>query len=142
MRENLRIAGRSAKACQAALVLLCSFLVSACAQTPEQLYEKGMRQVNQGYAEIQKVAESVDESNRDAALRHFNSAISHFDNATVAFASADLGPENKEAVNSLDAGLTQLQSTVKALEREDYPEAAKHWVQAREDLVQAIEKLQ
>ena len=90
---------------------------------------------------MHKVAEDVDKNNRDATLRHFNEAIDRFDKAMAAFACADLGPENKEAVKSLDAGLNQLEKTIKALEKENYPEASEHYEMAREDLADAVEKL-
>ena len=44
-------------------------------------------------------------------------------------------------MNSLNAGLNKLEQTVKALEKDDYPNAAKYYEQAREDLIDAYAQL-
>ena len=57
------------------------------------------------------------------AIKSFNKALDHINDAVVYYAKAYTSPEDKDAVSASDDGLNELEKCVKAIEDNDSAQA-------------------
>lgn len=122
-----------------AIVVMLVAIAGCAAQSasPEAEIDKAVASMNNGYTELGKVANNLDQDQIASAKRHFNKAMKDFDQAIEYFAEAALPAEDKPAIAELKKAFNALEKSVKALERNDvdtaqtdYDEAQMHFANA------------
>jgi len=118
------------------LLLLAGLFLFACAsQTPEERAEKyigkGDAKMEQAMGELKDADEEYLAFDSKDALKSFNKALDHIDDAIVYYAKAVTTPDQKEAVSYLEAGFNEMEKCVKALQDNDTATARKHYIAAQ-----------
>ena len=65
------------------------------------------------------------------AIKYFNKALDHVDDAVIYYAKAYTTPDEKAAVSALQDGLNELEKCVKAMEDNDSAKAMEHYQSAQ-----------
>jgi cytochrome c556 len=118
---------------QAAIVIMLVAIAGCATQSasPDAELDKAVASMTNGYTELGKVANNLDQDQISSAKRHFNKAMKDFDQAIEYFAEAALPAEDKPAIAELKQGFGALEKSVKALERNDVGEAQTYYDQAQ-----------
>lgn len=129
-----------------AALLLIGFAGVASAESSDDQeatynYNEAIHYMNNGYAEIGKVMNKLDEDKDKSAMRHFNYAMKNFDKAVQHYAKAMLPPEDKPAVEALKKGLKALEKSSKAMEKGDLATAQNKYDEAQNYFAEASELL-
>jgi len=116
------------------LFLAAAFLVG-CAQTPEEraanYVSKGDAKMEQAMGELQTADGEYLAFDTKDAIKYFNKALDHVDDAVVYYAKAYTTPDEKAAVSALQDGLNELEKCVKAMEDNDSAKAMEHYQSAQ-----------
>jgi septum formation inhibitor-activating ATPase MinD len=111
------------------------FLFACASQTPEERAEKyigkGDAKMEQAMGELQTADYEYLALDSKSALKSFNKALDHIDDAIVYYAKAVTTPDQKAAVSSLEGGLNEMEKCVKALQDNDTATAQKHYLAAQ-----------
>jgi tetratricopeptide (TPR) repeat protein len=105
--------------------------------TAEKDYDKAVKEMQKGYAELGQVVNDLDYDKNKTAERHFSTALKDFDKAVEYFAKVDLPADEQSAVDSLKKGSDALRKSVKELEKNDLDKAQEYYDEAQGDFVQA-----
>ncbi len=108
----------------AALAML--FSTAGCSSfqsSPQSDIDQAVELMSDGYTQLGKVANNLDQDQMDSAKKHFNSALRDFDESFEYFAKASLPADDKPALDNLKKGFSELEKCVKALERNDLDQA-------------------
>ena len=115
-------------------------LLTGCAspaKVAQMNYEIAVDEMNEGYIELGKVVNDLDDDKANAAMKHFNKALKDFDSAIVYFAKAELPASEQSAVAALKKGLDALEKAVKAMEKNDAAKAQQYYDEAQSYFAQA-----
>jgi len=126
------------------LFLAAAFLVG-CAQTPEEraakYVSKGDAKMEQAIGELQTADGEYLAFDTKDAIKYFNKALDHIDDAVVYYAKAYTAPDQKAAVSALEDGLNELEKCVKAMQDNDSAKALEHYTAAQGYFDKASEEL-
>jgi len=81
--------------------MLAGGWASAESTAAEKDYDKAVKEMQNGYAEIGQVVNDLDDDKNKTPERHFNTALKDFDKAVEYFAKAELPADEQPAVDSL-----------------------------------------
>ena len=96
---------------------------SSFQSSPLSDIDKALELMSDGYTQLGKVANNLEQDQMDSAKKHFNSALKDFDKSFEYFAKASLPADDKPALDNLKKGFSELENCVKALERNDMTQA-------------------
>ena len=118
------------------LLLVTVLFLTACAnQTPEEraakYVAKGDAKMEQSMGELKTADEEYLALDSKDALKAFNKALDHIDDAIVYYAKAYTTPDQKAAVSSLEDGLNELEKCVKSMQDNDSAKALEHYQSAQ-----------
>jgi len=117
------------------LLMAALFLFACASQTPEERAEKyigkGDAKMEQAMGELQDADDAYIAFDSKDALKSFNKALDHIDDAIVYYAKAVTTPDQKAAVSSLEDGLNEMEKCVKALQDNDTAKAQEHYLAAQ-----------
>lgn len=119
------------------IVLLAAglFLVACASQTPEEraakYNAKGDAKMEQAMGEFMTADDEYLAHDSKEALKTFNKAIDHMDDAIVYYAKAAATPDQKAAVNALEDAFNEMEKCIKALEDNDMKKAEEHYLAAQ-----------
>jgi tetratricopeptide (TPR) repeat protein len=128
------------------LLLITGVVLVGCAtQTPEQraakYVAKGDAKMEQAMDELITADDEYLALDTKDAIKYFNKALDHIDDAVVYYAKAFTTPEDNQAVSALEDGLNELEKCVKAMEDNDSAKALEHYTAAQGYFDKAAEKL-
>lgn len=113
------------------LLLTGLFLFACAAQTPEQravkYISKGDAKMEQAMGELRDADNAYIAFDSKNAIKSFNKALDHINDAVVYYAKAYTSPDEKDAVSALEDGLNELEKCVKAIEDNDSAKAADYY---------------
>ncbi len=111
------------------------FLFSCASQSPEERAEKylgkGDAKMEQAMGELKTADDEYLAFDSKSALKSFNKALDHIDDAIVYYAKAFTTPDQKAAVSALEDGLNELEKCVKAMQDNDSAKALEHYQAAQ-----------
>lgn len=111
------------------------FLFACASQTPEERAEKyipkGDAKMEQAMGELKTADDEYLAFDSKEAIKSFNKALDHIDDAVVYYAKAYTAPEQKAAVSALEDGLNELEKCVKAIQDNDSAKALEHYQSAQ-----------
>lgn len=117
------------------LLIAGIFLVACASQTPEQRAEKyiskGDAKMEQAMGELRDADNEYIAFDSKDAIKYFNKALDHIDDAIVYYAKAYTTPDEKGAVSALDDGLNELEKCVKAIQDNDSAKALDYYQKAQ-----------
>jgi hypothetical protein len=119
------------------MLMLAGGWASAESTDAEKNYDKAVKEMEKGYAEMGKVVNKLDADKDKAAVRHFNKALKDFDNAVVYLGKAEFPADEQPAVDSISKGLAALEKAVKEYEKNDLDKAQQYYDEAQGDFAQA-----
>jgi exonuclease VII small subunit len=128
------------------LLLVTVLFLTACAsQTPEEraakYVAKGDAKMEQAMGELRTADEEYLAFDSKDALKAFNKALDHIDDAVVYYAKAYTTPDQKAAVSALEDGLNELEKCVKSMQDNDSAKAFEHYQSAQSYIDKAQEVL-
>ena len=118
------------------LLLISVFILAGCAsQTPEEraakYISKGDAKMEQAMGELKTADEEYLAFDSKDAIKSFNKALEHMDDAIVYYAKAYTTPDQKVAVSALEDGLNELERCVKSMQDNDSAKALEHYQSAQ-----------
>ena len=118
------------------LLFVAGLLLIACAsQTPEEralnYIAKGDAKMEQAMGELRTADEEYLAFDSKDAIKAFNKALDHIDDAVVYYAKAYTTPDQKAAVSALEDGLNELERCVKSMQDNDSAKALEHYQSAQ-----------
>ena len=118
------------------LLLVTVFFLTGCAsQTPEEraakYVAKGDAKMEQAMGELKTADEEYLAFDSKDAIKSFNKALDHIDDAVVYYAKAYTTPDQKAAVSALEDGLNELEKCVKSMQDNDSAKALEHYQSAQ-----------
>lgn len=118
------------------LLLVSGLFLFACAsQTPEEraakYVAKGDAKMEQAMGELRTADEEYLAFDSKDAIKSFNKALDHIDDAVVYYAKAYTTPDQKAAVSALEDGLNELEKCVKSMQDNDSAKALEHYQSAQ-----------
>ena len=128
------------------LLLISVLILAGCAsQTPEEraakYISKGDAKMEQAMGELRTADEEYLAFDSKDALKAFNKALDHIDDAVVYYAKAYTTPDQKAAVSALEDGLNELEKCVKSMQDNDSAKALEHYQSAQSYIDKAQEVL-
>jgi Tfp pilus assembly protein PilF len=127
------------------LLLVTVLFLTACAsQTPEEraakYVAKGDAKMEQAMGELKTADDEYLAFDAKDALKAFNKALDHIDDAVVYYAKAYTTPDQKAAVSALEDGLNELEKCVKSMQDNDSAKALEHYQSAQSyfDIAQEV----
>jgi outer membrane PBP1 activator LpoA protein len=118
------------------LMLVAGLLLIGCAtQTPEErsakYIGKGDAKMEQAMGELKTADDEYLAFDSKSALKSFDKALDHIDDAIIYYVKAVTTPDQKAAVSALEDGLNEMEKCVKALQDNDTAKAEKHYLAAQ-----------
>ncbi len=118
------------------IMLIAGLFLFACAsQTPEEraanYVAKGDAKMEQAMGELRDADEEYLAFDSKDAIKSFNKALDHIDDAVVYYAKAYTTPDQKAAVSALEDGLNELERCVKSMQDNDSAKALEHYQSAQ-----------
>ena len=117
------------------LLVTVLFLTGCASQTPEEraakYVAKGDAKMEQAMGELRTADEEYLAFDSKDALKAFNKALDHIDDAVVYYAKAYTTPDQKAAVSALEDGLNELEKCVKSMQDNDSAKALEHYQSAQ-----------
>jgi len=111
------------------------FLFSCASQTPEERAEKyvakGDAKMEQAMGELRNADEEYLAFDSKDAIKSFNKALDHIDDAVVYYAKAYTTHDQQAAVSALEDGLNELEKCVKSIQDNDSAKALEHYQSAQ-----------
>ena len=127
------------------LLFAAGLVLFACAQTPEEreakYVAKGDAKMEQAMGELKDADDEYLAFDTKDALKSFNKALDHIDDAIVYYAKAYTTPDQKEAVSELEDGLNALEKCVKAMQDNDSAKALEYYQTAQQHFDKAEQVL-
>ena len=127
------------------LLISVLFLTGCASQTPEEraakYVAKGDAKMEQAMGELRTADEEYLAFDSKDALKAFNKALDHIDDAVVYYAKAYTTPDQKAAVSALEDGLNELEKCVKSMQDNDSAKALEHYQSAQSYIDKAQEVL-
>ncbi len=127
------------------LFLTGVFLIGCVSQTPEEraakYVAKGDAKMEQAMGELKTADDEYLAFDTKDAIRYFNKALDHIDDAVVYYAKAYTTPDEKAAVSALEDGLNELEKCVKAMQDNDSAKALEHYTAAQGYFDKAADEL-
>ena len=126
------------------LLVAVLFLTGCASQTPEERAAKyvanGDAKMEQAMGELKTADEEYLAFDSKDALKAFNKALDHIDDAVVYYAKAYTTPDQKAAVSALEDGLNELEKCVKSMQDNDSAKALEHYQSAQSyfDIAQEV----
>ena len=127
------------------LLFFAAALLVGCAQTAEEraanYVSKGDAKMEQAMGELQTADGEYLAFDTKDAIKYFNKALDHIDDAVVYYAKAYTTPDQKAAVSALEDGLNELEKCVKAMEDNDSAKALEYYQSAQTYFDKAADEL-
>ena len=127
------------------LLISVLFLTGCASQTPEEraakYVAKGDAKMEQAMGELKTADEEYLAFDSKDAIKSFNKALDHIDDAVVYYAKAYTTPDQKAAVSALEDGLNELEKCVKSMQDNDSAKALEHYQSAQSYIDKAQEVL-
>ena len=126
------------------LLVAVLFLTGCASQTPEERAAKyvanGDAKMEQAMGELKTADDEYLAFDTKDALKAFNKALDHIDDAVVNYAKAYTTPDQKAAVSALEDGLNELEKCVKSMQDNDSAKALEHYQSAQSyfDIAQEV----
>jgi len=126
------------------LLVAVLFLTGCASQTPEEraakYVAKGDAKMEQAMGELKTADDEYLAFDTKDALKAFNKALDHIDDAVVYYAKAYTTPDQKAAVSALEDGLNELEKCVKSMQDNDSAKALEHYQSAQSyfDIAQEV----
>ena len=126
------------------LLVAVLFLTGCASQTPEEraakYVAKGDAKMEQAMGELKTADDEYLAFDTKDAIKAFNKALDHIDDAVVYYAKAYTTPDQKAAVSALEDGLNELEKCVKSMQDNDSAKALEHYQSAQSyfDIAQEV----